>query len=195
MLMAGLITLLFSACSTDYVPRPRGYPRIDLPKAEYQELNGNYPYSFQYSKASVVKQDSSRLTEPYWVDIYYPTFDASVQITYKPLKNSLKTLNELIEDSRKLTSKHQIKASGIEEQTIKTEAGNTAYLFTLSGQVPSQFQFYVTDSTRNFIRGALYFKTSTKNDSLQPVINFISADMVKLLRSLKWKKPFNTPAQ
>lgn len=179
---------ILASCGHDYVPRPRGYPRIDLPPLVYQKFMANFPYTFEFSASAIQKPDSSRHTEPFWLDIRYPAFDAEVQLTYKPLAGNMKLLNELTEDSRKLISKHQIKASGIEEQTIKTRAGNTAFVFTLSGQVPSQFQFYTTDSNAHFLRGALYFKTSTQNDSLKPVIDFISADMVHLLRTLEWKK-------
>jgi gliding motility-associated lipoprotein GldD len=62
-----------------------------------------------------------------------------------------------------------------------------ATVFELSGQVPTQIQFYVTDSTKHFIRGALYFETASKNDSLLPVIKYIGNDIVKMLKTLKFK--------
>jgi gliding motility-associated lipoprotein GldD len=61
----------------------------------------------------------------------------------------------------------------------------------LSGEVPSQFQFYITDSTRHFLRGALYFPTATKNDSLAPIINYIKQDMIHLLNTTRWKEQQN----
>lgn len=111
-----------------------------------------------------------------------------VQVTYKPINNDKQKLSQLIEDARTLISKHQIKASAIEEQVIKTGSGNNAYVFRLSGQVPTQFQFYTTDSSKHFLRGALYFNTATANDSLAPVIDFVSKDMVHLLKTLKWTR-------
>jgi gliding motility-associated lipoprotein GldD len=59
-------------------------------------------------------------------------------------------------------------------------------IFELEGEVPSQFQFYVTDSTKHFLRGALYFRTATKNDSLKPIIDFIKKDVIHLLNTVKW---------
>jgi gliding motility-associated lipoprotein GldD len=97
-------------------------------------------------------------------------------------------LNDLVEDARKLTGKHQIKAYAIEEAEIKTPTGDVASVFELEGEVPSQFQFYVTDSTKHFLRGALYFRTATQNDSLAPVIEFVKKDIVHLLNTLKWQK-------
>ena len=181
--------LLFTACEHSFTPKQRGYNRIDLPPQTYNILPAGRPYTFEYSSNAVVKTDSSKLSEKYWVDIFYPQFNAEVEITYKPLNGSKQKLIELSEQSRRLVSKHQIKSSGITEEAFPTPDGNLAYTFSLTGQVPSQFQFYTTDSTNHFLRGALYFKTATKNDSLQPVIDFISRDMVHLLRTLQWQKP------
>ena len=78
-----------------------------------------------------------------------------------------------MEDARKLTGKHQIKATAIDERIMQMPNGMRASVFELQGEVPSQFQFYTTDSTRHFLRGALYFKTATANDSLAPVIEYV----------------------
>jgi len=186
-LVVGLIGLLCS-CEEAYLPKRKGYHKIDLPEPKYQSFALNYPYSFEYNSASIVKPDSSKFSEPFWVDVYYPMFDADVQITYKPLGKNQNELSKLIVDSRNLVNKHQVKASGIEEGIIEIPGGNFAYLFELQGEVPSQFQFYTTDSTQNFLRGALYFKTASKNDSLAPVIKYIANDMKHLLKTLQWEK-------
>ncbi|MES2387421.1 MAG: gliding motility lipoprotein GldD [Bacteroidota bacterium] len=186
-----LLSVLLASCGQDFTPRRRGFNRIDLPEPAYIQLDSLMPYTFEYNKAAIVQTDSSRHTEKYWVDIKYPTLGAEVELTYKPLNGNMKLLNELTEDARKLVSKHQIKASGIVEATVPTADGNLGFIFALSGQVPSQFQFYTSDSSANFLRGALYFRTATKNDSLQPVIDYISEDMRHLLSTLRWtnKKP------
>ena len=57
----------------------------------------------------------------------------------------------------------------------------------LSGQVPSQVQFYVTDTKQHFLRGALYFTTATQNEYLAPIIAFIQEDILHLLHTLAWK--------
>lgn len=187
-LVALAATFILPSCGGgEFTPKPKGYNRIDLPKPEYQAFDTAFPYRFEYSKHSRIRIDSGRLAEPFWIDIRYPQFDANVQITYKPLGNDQKKLNSLVEDTRKLVSKHQVKAYSIEEYQQKTKSGNIAYSFVLSGQVPSQYQFYTTDSANHFFRGALYFKTATQNDSLAPIIDFISKDMQYLLSTFEWK--------
>jgi gliding motility-associated lipoprotein GldD len=183
-----LLALLFLiSCEQSYRPRERAYPRFDLPEPVYVLYNENHPFSFETSKYAIVYNDSDRLTEPHWVNIRYPLLSAEVQLTYKALKGNRTLLNEYTEDARKLINKHNVKAYGIEESKIRTASGQDAFVFSLTGQVPTQFQFYTTDSSRHFLRGALYFRIATANDSLAPAIRYISKDMIHLLNTLKWK--------
>lgn len=177
-----------AACGAEYTPKPKGYNRIDLPEQIYKQLPDEYPYTFELSQSAKIRPDTTLLAEPNWINILYPKLGANIQITYKPLNNNPKQLYDLIEDARKLTGKHQIKAYAIEEAEIRTPEGDIASVFELTGEIPSQFQFYVTDSTKHFLRGALYFRTATQNDSLAPVIEFVKKDIVHLLNTLKWKE-------
>jgi gliding motility-associated lipoprotein GldD len=184
--LVACLTLLAACGREDYTPKPKGYNRIDLPPAKYQPLTQKHPYWFEYSAYAKILRDSSRTAMPHWINIYYPQFQANVQLTYRPVNNDRKVLNKLLEDARTLTIKHQVKAESIEGGIIKTKNGMNVNVAELSGEVPTQFQFYVTDSTKHFFRGALYFRTATANDSLAPVINYIKKDMVHLLNTLKW---------
>jgi len=130
------------------------------------------------------------MSEPYWLILYYPELTASVELTYKPVFQSDKLLKEYLNDSFKLTAKHQIKASAIDEAITRTKTGKTAILAELSGDVPSQFQFLITDSVNHFLRGALYFRIATKNDSLKPVIDYVKEDMIHLMNTLEWRDDF-----
>ncbi|MCG8311481.1 MAG: gliding motility lipoprotein GldD [Cytophagales bacterium] len=175
------------ACKSDYMPKPKGFNRILLPKYEYSSLADSFPYQFEYSKHARVLKDSSWIAEPYWIDLYYPGFQASIQISYKPIKGSERLLKEYLATAYKLTSKHQVKAYAIDEAIIETKSGKTAVIARLSGEVPSQYQFFSTDSVNHFLRGALYFNTATQNDSLAPVIEYVRKDIMHLLNTLKWQ--------
>lgn len=178
-----------TACKESaYVPKPKGYNRIELPEHSYRPIEDSYPYKFEYSRHAHIEPDTSWMSEPYWIHLVYRELGADVQLTYKSLNQDQQKLRELLEDSYKLTTKHQIKAYAIDESILRTPKGLTAVVAELSGEVPSQFQFYSTDSARHFLRGALYFPTATKNDSLQPVIDFIKVDIIHLLNTLDWKE-------
>jgi len=183
-----LALLCFSCSENNFNPKPKGYNRIDLPKPTYKILNEAHPYTFEYSSQAVVLKDTFARAEKDWIFVYYPQFKATIEITYKDLKLKPKAFQELVNDSYKMASKHQVKAESIEETVITTPKNYTATLFRLTGQVPSQFQFFVSDSTSNFFRGALYFRTATQNDSLAPVIEYVKKDMLHMVNSLEWKK-------
>lgn len=183
--------LLVSSCHSstpDYVPKPKGYPRMDLPPQTYQVLNEEHPYSFEYSKSAVILPDTFRLSEPHWIFVAYPALNASIQLTYKPVQNSPQRLSGFINDAYRLAGKHQVRATGMRERVIKTKSGRTAVVFDLSGDVPSYTQFFTTDSTAHYLRGALYFTVADKQDSLQPAIDYLKKDVMHLLNTLKWKK-------
>ena len=182
-----VVFLLSSACTSDYVPKPNGFNRINLPPTAYVSLPDTLPYDFEYSKYAKIYPDTSYQAEPYWLNIYYPNYAANIQLTYKPVNNDRERLATLLEDAYRLTANHQIKASSIDEAVIGTPSGKKALVAELTGEVPSQFQFYITDSTQHFLRGALYFRTATANDSLAPVIEYIKADMIHLLNTLEWR--------
>ncbi len=170
-----------------YVPKPKGFNRIELPVQNYQALSEVHPYEFEYSTAARVLPDTFATAGRDWIFLYYPQFKANIQLTYKPLGKSADRLREYINDSYKLTGKHQIRASSIQEQLLHTNSGRTAIIFKIEGDVPSPYQFYTTDSTNHFLRGAIYFSTAAKNDSLAPVIDFMQKDMIRLLNTLRWR--------
>jgi gliding motility-associated lipoprotein GldD len=184
--LAATIALLGAACEREHQPKPLGYNRLLLPTHDYLQLPDSFPYTFEYSKHAKLLKDTSRISERYWVEIYYPLLKSNIHITYKPV-NSDKILREFLDDSYTLTAKHQIKAYAINEVISKTPSGKTAVIAELEGEVPSQFQFTITDSAKNFMRGALYFNTHVANDSLAPAIEYMKRDMMQIINTLEWK--------
>lgn len=178
------ISFWIIGCSTDFLPKPKGYNRIPLPEVGYQVLPDTFPYMFEYSKHALLLRDSSWISERYWINLYYPYMDAAIQITYKPVTDSI--IREYLSDSYRLTSQHNVKAYAIEESIIELPNGLFASFTELEGEVPTQAQFHVSDSVNHFLRGALYFKTATKNDSLAPVIDYLKTDILHTLTTLEW---------
>lgn len=181
-----ILSIFLFSCGSDYLPKPKGYNRIALPTNEYLALADTFPYHFEYSKHARVLPDTSWIAEPYWINLHYPYMDANIQITYKPVTDSI--INEYLSDSYRLTSQHNVKAYAIDEAILELPSGMYASFTELEGEVPTQVQFHVSDSTDHFLRGALYFKVATKNDSLAPVINYLKQDIVHLLTTLRWRK-------
>jgi gliding motility-associated lipoprotein GldD len=188
------LLIFFLSCSSEKeqnkfadAPRPKGFNRIEIPNASYVDLEKGHPFTFEVSTYAKVLKDSVSWAEPHWLYIYYPRWDAFIQLTYKPLYQNNKKLAALIQDAYTLASKHQGKASGIQDYVMTTKSGRKAGLIELDGEVATSFQFYTTDSTKHFLRGAVYVKTATANDSLAPIIHFLKQDAIHLIQTLEWK--------
>lgn len=184
-----LAAALLSSCDREYLPKPLGYNRLELPEPTYKSLPDSMPYVFEYSKHATILPDTSVVRDKFWIEIYYPSIKSNIHITYKQLDGSDKLLKELIDDSYTLTAKHQIKAYAINEVITVTPSGKTAVIAELEGEVPSQFQFTMTDSANHFLRGALYFNTQVQNDSLAPAIEYMKRDMMHIINTLQWNSP------
>lgn len=181
-----LVTIV--SCEREYLPKPLGYNRLVLPEPAYHTLPDTLPYTFEYSKHAKLLADTSWISEKFWIEIYYPELKANIHVTYKKILNNEQLLKEFLNDAYVLTSKHQIKAYAIDEVITHNPKGHTAVVVELDGEVPSQMQFTITDSTKNFLRGALYFNTKVQNDSLKPAIEYMKKDIMHLINTFDWKK-------
>ncbi len=178
------LLLLMASCRQAHTPRPRGYYRINFPEKAYRTYNGPCPYSFEYPVYGNVVKDAEPDAEPCWINIVFPAYNGKIHISYKKVNNNL---NAYIEDSYTLAYKHTVKAEEIQEQVIR-KADDDVYgiLYSLEGDVASSVQFFLTDSSRHFLRGALYFRTTIDKDSLTPVIAFFKEDIIHFIDSFKW---------
>ncbi|MBN1339657.1 MAG: gliding motility lipoprotein GldD [Bacteroidales bacterium] len=183
--------LVISGCDNNYVPKPRGYFRIDLPEKEYVRFESEYPYSFAYPTVCRLVPDTGHNSEPFWLDMDYPLFGAKIHLSYKRVHHDL---NRYLEDTRSMLMKHIPKANAIKEkQYINAENDVFGVIYFIEGtSAASPVQFYATDSVKHFLRGALYFDAVPNNDSLEPVISFISEDIQNLIATLRWDVPLQS---
>ena len=182
-----LVVLLAAGCTADHTPKPRGYFRIDFPEHAYRSFDRDFPYSFEYPVYAQVVADSTPMAEPYWINVVYPHFRAQLHISYKPVHDNLAGY---LEDSRTMVNKHIQKAHAItQQQYVDTARRVYGLTFAIKGtDAASPFQFYLTDSTSHFVRGALYFEVIPNNDSLEPVIAFLREDIEHMISTFRWKK-------
>lgn len=182
-----LISLLAVSCGQNNPqPKPRGYFRIDLPEKQYVTLDTMPRYSFEYPTYATITPDVYSLDEKDWVNVEFPRFKGTIHISYKQID---KNLPGYLEDAYNMITKHITKATGIRDSVVINRDKNVyGLVYTLEGEgVASPLQFYLTDSTEHFLRGSLYFNIYPNNDSMQPVIDFISDDVRHLIQTLEWK--------
>lgn len=179
---------LVTSCRHNYSPKPRGFVRIDLPEKSYQLLDTLFPYSFEYPAYSLFVPDTRDVAEPYWANLHFPDYKGTLHLSYKSVVYDT-DLPAYLEDARSFTQRHIPKATSMKDEVIIDERSNVyGILFHIKGRdVASPLQFYITDSTTHFLRGALYFEVTPNNDSLAPVIDFIEADIRHMIKTLRWK--------
>jgi gliding motility-associated lipoprotein GldD len=185
-----LLIVAISSCNSDYTIRQKGYFRIDLPEHKYVTFDKpGYPYSFEYPVYANIVQDSTFFeTEPenpFWINIDFPSLNGKIYMSYKDVKKN--QFDKLVDDAFKLTYKHSTKATGIKDSLMHTPNGVTGIFFKVSGNAATARQFFVTDSTSHFLRGALYFDSTPNADSLGVVNDFLEVDMKHLINTLRWK--------
>ena len=182
---------LLSSCGSDAIPTPKplAYFRINFPEKKYSVFRDSCPFEFEYpSEYALVLPDSETNAEPCWKNIVYPQFRAEINLSYKHI-DSKADLEKYLDDSWSLATKHQVKASGMQETPVRRDSSKVyGLMFGIEGNSASNLQFYVTDSSQHFVRGALYFFAHPNYDSLSPVIAFLKKDVERMISTIKWKE-------
>ena len=203
-----IFAIAFYSCNSNYTPKPRAYFKIDFPERAYRLFEQpGYPYSFEYPVYANITKDSTLFEDNYdnnfWINVDFPQFNGRVYLSYKTIGGNsvykIKTVNGykdsvvtntfegLRDEAFKMTFKHSLKASGIEDSAFVNPQGIHGVYFTVEGNAATSKQFFVTDSTKHFLRGALYFDTAPNSDSLSVVNDFIEKDMRHLINTLRWR--------
>jgi gliding motility-associated lipoprotein GldD len=187
------LSLLFLAsCMNDdsVTPRRKGYFRISFPEKKYTNYNKDCPFTFEYPVYAKVLPDTEQSAEPCWLNIIYPQFKGKIYLSYKVINDNLE---QYLEQCRMFAVKHEVKASAINERDW-SDTTNKVYglIYDIEGDAASNMQFYLTDSTKNFIRGALYFYSVPNKDSLAPVLKFLKEDITHMVETFRWKNVSST---
>lgn len=190
-----LLAFCFASCEPDvvYTPRPRGYFRIGLPEKKYVQFDSvGVPYTMEIPDYSHMYRSSAPQAPSTWRDLYFGGFKATLYLSYHEITSD-SLFRQLINQSWELTEAHHEMSQAMKDSLIlRPEDRVFGTVIELGGNAASLLQFYLTDSTKNFVRGSLYFYAVPNKDSLQPVLNYIKQDVFHLVKTLKWKE---TPAK
>lgn len=180
---------ILAACTSETVniPKPKGYFRIKFPQKAYQTYRGGCPFTFDYPVYAQMAVDEDRNAKPCWNNLNFDQFNAQLHLTYYGVFSE-KNYNEMTESARTLAMKHTIKANAIDQKLISyPERKVYGIYYAIEGNTASAVQFFLTDSAKHYLRGALYFNERPQYDSIQPVIKFIKKDIDRMIETFKWK--------
>ncbi|MES2429919.1 MAG: hypothetical protein V4556_03220 [Bacteroidota bacterium] len=202
--------LFLISCNSPYVSKKRGYYNITLPERSYQVFNKEeFPYTFEYPVYAQIIQDSTYFDDaspenPYWINVDFPQFNGRVFLSYKIIGGQahykvkdakgmyrdsigINDFERMVNDAFKLTNKNDVAATSIRDSVIHTPNGINGVFFKVGGNAATAKQFFLSDTTKNFLRGALYFEVTPNVDSLKPVQDFLQADLEHLINTFQWK--------
>jgi gliding motility-associated lipoprotein GldD len=184
--------ILLLSCGNEQLPKPTGYFRIDLPEKTYQEIADSIPFPFSFELPQYGALNLKRTKEqPNFFNVDFSKYGARIHFSYFPVDNNI---SKLLEESRSLSYKHTEKAQEINEELIINEANRVfGTYYSIEGNAASSDQFFITDSSNHFLRGALYFNVAPNPDSIRPVGEFIKKDIIHLVETFRWKNQTTSP--
>ncbi len=184
-----LLLLLFCSCDENFVPKPKAQLRLSYPTANYKTTGSNLPFQFDLNtlsdtlKVTELRKDANSLG----LNIEYSKLKGTIYLTYKPVADSL-VLNKYLIDAQNFTQEHTKIADEIAEQPyINKERKVYGMFYEVGGNAASQSQFYVTDSTKHFLTGSLYFYAKPNYDSILPAAHYLKKDIKQIMESITWK--------
>ena len=195
LLMACGLLFFLPSCGDELppVPKPRSYPRVEYPARAYERLGADYcNFTFERPASAAVVRETSYFdrapVDSCWFDLRLaPALNGSIHFSYYPV-TSYAQWEELRDEAFELVGVHNQRASNIEEIAIhREEARVHGIAFDIAGPAASPFQFFLTDTSRHFLRGALYFETRPDPDSLAPVVAYVKEDLLRIVETLRWE--------
>ncbi len=198
----------FSSCNSAYTSKKKGYYKVDFPERKYVQFSKEgFPYSFEYPAYAKIIQDTTyfegRPENDYWLNIDFPQFGGRIFLSYKIVggkavykikqangsyKDSagINVFDKMVGDAFNLTNKNQVITTAIKDSLMHTPNGVTGLFFKVGGNAATARQFFLSDTTKNFIRGALYFDVTPNADSLRPVQDFLQEDINHMINTFRW---------
>lgn len=145
------------------------------------------PFEMDIPTYSILQDDHSNRAQQCWKNIDFPQFNARLHLSYHTITVST-PIEVLAEDARTFAFKHTSKATAIVQNRIRHDTHKIYGLeYEIRGNTASNYQFYISDSTTHYLRGALYFNEKPHLDSIQPVLDFVKEDIQHMISSVRWK--------
>lgn len=181
-----LLAIALISCNRSSLPVPYGYYRIELPDTSYCDTSLQVPVRFDMSRnAQIEYKTTNDSSNSQWFDIVYPELNARIYCCYTPIRGNLQKLSH---DANEFVYKHAVMADAIPERGFENaEANIYGILYELEGNTASPLQVVLTDSTRNFFRGALYFNSVPNRDSIAPVLDYMREDFMRMVETFRWE--------
>lgn len=180
-----LSTLLVGCEETNFIPKPPTYLRLELPEHTYQVHEDECNYTFEISDLYKIEAAPEQEGMKCHKRIDLGPLNGTAYVRYwsmeEPLAFYVNSANDEID-------RHKLKADNIiDEHILRPEERVFGTFFELQGNVATPFQFYLTDSTDQFLYCEVLFNSRPNYDSLKPTLDYLKKDLKQFVNTLKWK--------
>jgi len=186
LLLISLSILVFSCNQSEPVPKPSTFLRTDFPEHSYREYLSPQSFRFRLSDLFMPKHFEQAKNNYSVQEIDLGPLNGTLFLYYLriPSKDSLP---EIINFANDKVDEHKIMADKIDfEQILEPSKKVYGTFFELKGNVATNFQFYLTDSSQHFLRGEVLLNCRPNYDSLRPTLQYLKADLQELVKTFKW---------
>lgn len=182
-----ILLILFSCGQEQLTPKPPTYLRLELPEAVYENYEDDCGYSFKLNNNYSVEKAPVQ-NQGFNCHRRIQLGDLNGTVFFRFMKME-KPVAFYINNSIDEVEVHQVKATNIKDKKIiRSEDRVFGTVFELQGDVATPFQFYLTDSTDQFIYAEILFNSRPNYDSLKPSLDYLKKDLDTLLNTFKWPK-------
>lgn len=181
----GFLLFLFSCDETNYLPREKGFLRLEFEKPTYDTFSNessglNFIYNDAYSTFEIVSDEK--------IVLGYKDIKINIVVVDVELEN-LSSFEESIQNFYMFLEPHRKKSNQISIKEFTSADNNRfAKVFEMRGPVASPLQFYVTDSTNHFLFGSMNIMEKSDYDSIYPSIMYVKNDIFSIIESVNWEE-------
>ena len=181
----GLFLFQFSCDESNYLPREKGFLRLEFEKPTYNSFSDessalNFIYNDAYSSFEIVSDEK--------IVLRYKDIKISIVLSDVKLEN-ISSFEESIQNFYMFLEPHRKKSNQISIKEF-TSADNKRFakVIEMRGQVASPLQFYVTDSINHFLFGSMNIMEKSDYDSIYPSVMYVKNDIFSIIESVNWGK-------
>lgn len=175
------IIITLSSCNDEVSVKPAAKLRLDYPVPAYKTVEPNCAFAFDMNEYAVLQKKDNCA-----INIVYPKMNATIYMTYQQVRAN--NLDSLLQDAQRLAYDHTIKANSIPAYPfVNPESKVYGMFYMINGNAATQAEFYVTDSIRHFLNGAVYFKAKPNYDSIYPAAEYLREDIRKIMETIVWE--------
>jgi len=183
-ILAVLSAFLVSCEDEMPIPKPPTYLRVEIPPSIFKSFTDDcgfkleMPDNYSIDSSQNIKGACNKV-----IDL--GPLNGSMFIYYWDVEEPL---SYYINNANDEVGNHKLKATRIEDLQIKRPKDRVfGTQFELQGNVATPFQFYLTDSTKHFLTGSMYFYAKPNFDSILPAASYIKEDIRRIMESFEWK--------